>query len=243
MANHLPDLPPRPFKPGAERAPPSFDQSAVRRIQRILSKRANPKTTKKPVSAVSSVSLNPARLDPIHLRSKPLAQLSPEDQLYAKNYGAANIIKRRQRDLKNFKQVHRHQPDTALPLRPVRSVFIDDSAIESDGEGGDVESTPTTPASSRPSSPTSSTVLPARPTIKKSKLKKPREHCKTCNRYFDGPKQLAFHYKSKPHLKKLRNTGDSLCKFCGKVFLSKHNLATHKCHKFMRSETFYKLPF
>jgi len=219
------------------RLPPSFDLSAAKRVKKILNQRNNP-LQKKKVSVRQEGSEHPDGLLPIHLRSRPLPQLSPADVLFAQNNGASNIVKRRRKDLANHAEIFRNQPTRR------QSVFVDDSAIESDGEGGDIVSTTTTPASSRHPSPArlvtttqpSTNTLPVQlPIVKRSKIKRPKEHCTTCNRFFDGIKQLDFHKKSKKHLKQVRNSVSTHCKQCNRFFPSKHNFSTHKCENFLKN--------
>ena len=125
-------------------------------------------------------------------------------------------------------------------------LFVDDSAIESDGEGGDVESTPTTPASSRPSSPVraeaSSSIpvidLPVRSPIRKP----PRPRCECCNTEFSGPKQFQVHLKGKKHKKKVRNSCLSgFCKLCDHFFTSNHDFNNHKYENYMKKRNFINL--
>ena len=218
-----------------QRIPPSFEQLAVRRIKRILNERSTPKPKKPTVE--SSSSENPEKLSPIHLRTDPLPQLSLEDQLFAIQRGARNIVRRREIDLANYKPSFRSQPYRARPRK--KNNLIDDSAVESDGEGGDIESSPTTPANSRPSSPTpTSSVTTAQvntQSIRKTIVKKPRanSHCTVCNIFVSGPKQLDIHYKSKKHKKTLGRSKSSSCRQCNRFFTSYHNLKNHKCANFL----------
>ncbi len=210
---------------------PSIDLHTVKKINHILAERNAPKKKKKVV--VPNIIINPQDLEPIHLRSDPLLPLSPTTELFCHTNGAGNIIKQRRRDQAKYIPTFRSQPPRA------KNSLIDDSAVESDGEGGDIPSRATTPPNSRPTSP----VLPITPTppidlsiqvpIVKRKIKKPKEHCKTCNRFFDGIKQLDFHKKSKKHLKQVRNSATTTCKQCNRFFTSRHNFSTHKCENFL----------
>ena len=217
----------------ASRILPSFEHRSVKKISSILAERNNPRPKKKVV--VPNIILNPKDLDPIHLRSEPLPLLSPTIELFCRTHGARNIVKRRQSDQDNYKPIFRQQ----RPAHP----FVDNSAIESDGEGGDVASLATTPESSRPSTPirtpTPSIRLQVQPSIvKRVKVKKPKEHCQTCNRYFDGSKQLDIHLKSKKHWKAVRNSQSSHCVTCNRLFTSYHNLRAHKCENFIKHPRF-----
>ena len=163
------------------------------------------------------------------MRSDPLRPLSPTLEVFCVNHGAHNIVNQWRRDHAKYTPSFRSQPPRA------RNTFIDDAAIESDGEGGGIASRATTLPSSIPSSPAR---LPT-PTIDlsievlivktKRKVRKPNEHCKTCNRFVNGIKQLEFHLKFKKHLKQVRNSVSTNCKTCNSFFTSKHNFANHKC--------------
>jgi len=200
---------------------------AVDRIRKILRERAEP-PKKKPSTPALGLS-NPYGLLPIHLRSELLPQLSVEDQVFCERSGARNIIRRRELDLRKHKPVFANQEPGPVPPRRSNR-FVDDTAIESDGEGGDIPSSVTTPQPSRPPSPD------RLPPIKKT-IEKPK--CYSCNKTFSGPKQLDIHLKSKKHWKQVRNTS-TLCITCGRFFSSKHNLRTHKCSNFLKNEPFYK---
>ncbi len=160
--------------------PPSSDASSAAGINRILRERNTAKSPKK-VTVVSGIVAHPSGLQPIHLRDDPLPELSIEDQVFCVKSGARNILKRRQSDLDNYKPKFQTQPvgDQGHSPPPIRnrSVFVDDSAIEIDGEAGETPSTPTTPTHSRPSSPAPT------PQVKKVMLKKPRQDStyKDCN--------------------------------------------------------------
>ncbi len=121
--------------------PPSFDPSAAGRIIRIILERNTSKKSKK-VAVVPGVQVHPTGLERIHLRDDPLPQLSIEGQVFFQNRGARNIIKRCQRDMANYKPKFQSQPinEQGLPFPPIRSraIFVDDSDIESDGEGGEI---------------------------------------------------------------------------------------------------------
>ena len=127
--------------------------------------------------------------------------------------------------------------------RPIRAKnrFVDDSAVESDGEGGDIPSTATTPQNSRPSSPayTPSSHISVQLLIKKKRSEKAK--CSDFNRQFAGPLQLIHHLTSNKHRRKIASQRSGHCKICNQVFTTKHNLKTHKCKNFLKSETFYKL--
>ena len=110
---------------------------------------------------------------------------------------------------------------------------MDDSAIESDGEGGDVVSTTTTSAISRLSSrglveaSSSTPVIDLSVRVPITKSSKPR--CYTCDTDFSGPNQFQVHLKGKKHKIKVKNSClSSSCKLCGHCFTSNHNFNNHK---------------
>ena len=185
---------------------PNISPAAVRRIYRILDERENPPSPK-PIVKTGELVV-PHNLPPIHLSRKPItADYHPA----APRFG---LIKKRLAE-----------PPTNLRSRK-KHKFIDDSAIESDGEGGDIESTSATPASSPPSSPRHCPITDLK--------------CYTCNVTASGPKQLEIHLKSKKHLKKARTVKTS-CNQCNHLFTSLHNYRFHKCKNFIEKDSFYKL--
>ena len=213
---------------------PSFDQLAVKKINRIIRERNAPKP-KKTAPVVPNIIINPSDLDPIHLRTDPLPPLSPTTELFCAKYGARNIVKQRRRDQVNY------TPNFCVQKPRAKISFIDDSGVESDGQGGDIPSRATTPQHSPTSSPLPSPPASPSPTqtplpVKKSLLKKPRKncYCKDCNLFVSGPLQLDIHKKSKKHLKQLRNSTSTHCTQCNRFFQSRHNLVNHKCDKFIK---------
>ncbi len=150
------------------------------------------------------------------------------------NTAHATSPNKARRDQSKYKPEFRSQP-----IRKTNPL-IDDSAVESDGEGGDVASRESTAASSRPSSLVHTPKnLSVQVLITKAKttLKRPKEHWQTCNRFFDGIKQLEIHLRSKKHLKQVRNSVRTHCKQCNHIFTSKHNLANHKCENIRKKES------
>ena len=201
----LPAIEPLPVKK-ARKPHPNLGSATARRISKILDERKNP-ASPKPVVKTGKLAV-PHNLPPIHLSRKPItADYHPA----APRFGP---IKKRQAEL------------SANPRSRKKHKLVDDSAIESDGEGGDVESTPTTPASSPPLSPRHSRI---------DELK-----CYTCNVTASGPKQLDIHLNSKKHLKKARNVKTS-CNQCNHLFTSLHNYRFHTCKNLIEKDSFYKL--
>ena len=124
---------------------PFISQSAVRSIQRILNERKHPAPTK-PKPQIKNNVTHPLGLQPIHLSKDPITveyqSASPPDpplrkRIYSKsaNQGSPKTTK----------------SDSVRPHK--KHKFIDDSAVESDGEGGDILSVTTTPTTTPPSTP------------------------------------------------------------------------------------------
>ncbi len=225
----------------ASRVPISFDERAVKRIKLILERRKVTKP-KKAAPVVPNVIINPSELDPIHLRTDSLPPLSPTTDLYCQRNGARNIAKDRRRVQENYKPIFCSQAPRS------KSTFVEDSAIESDGEDGDIPSSATPPQRSAPTSPLH-TLPPTPPRaeelssissiqlpVKKVKLKKPRKnsYCKDCNLFASGLLQLEIHLKSKKHLKQRHNSTSTHCTQSNRLFQSRHNLLNHKCEKFFK---------
>ncbi len=140
IADHSPCLRNQPFL-----SHPSFNQKAAKRIQTPLRERAQPFRLK--TSTVSGNIINPKHLLPIHLRTEPLRPLSPTIAECAKQLGARHIAKRRPRDWEL------HDPEFQDQIRPSlrkKSKFVDDSAVEVDSEGQDIQWTATTPLNTPP---------------------------------------------------------------------------------------------
>ena len=134
-----PDLPePEPRSVAEITKPYTFlSQSAVRSIQRILNERNNPPT--KIREHISSETAHPLRLLPIHLSREPITIEYPLSSL-----PDSPIKKRKNPQPASYRTPSSIRPDYIQPRKKHR--FIDDSAVESDGEGGDVLSVTTTPA-------------------------------------------------------------------------------------------------
>ncbi len=218
--SHLPRPEPLPIKKSTKHHP-FISADCVRRVERILDERRN-LPSPVPKQPILNNLVHPLGLLPIHLSNKPISvEYSPP------SLPNPPIRKRPFQELANQRSSSTIGSDTARPRK--KHKFIDDSAIESDGEGGDVLSVRTTPPNSRPSSPTSRKLV--------SKV-----FCDTCQIYLSGSLQYQIHIKSKKHLRRLRTTEDSISKLCNRFFQSKHNKDTHKCKNFFKSEKFYKLP-
>ena len=122
-----------------------------------------------------------------------------------------------------------------------KNKFMEDSAVESDGEGGDILSVASSPPNSPLPSPLRSSssvnVALARPITKTAVAK---VFYADCNNWLSGPKQFDRHLKGKKHLKNIRNKTTS-CNFCNHHFQSKHNFRFHSCQNRLENEKFYKL--
>jgi len=180
---------------------PSFDSKHLRNINSILAERRKSKS-KKPLPT-----------------SKPLLQIKklpsvPITQRFTKSlYSITRDVYKPTLPFPN--------PQTEQPVRKKgtsknaqerkRSIFIDDCAIESDGEGGDIPSVH--------SSPDRSTIL-------KFVI------CDLCSLEVSSAKQLEKHRGSKK-CRKLRKQGKTTikCNTCNKVFISTHDLLRHQFSK------------
>ena len=111
---------------------------------------------------------------------------------------------------------------TSLDSHPTprkKNPFIDDSAIESDGEGGDIHSTTTTPSNSPPPSP-KYLATPPRPTSTKVScdLCGHTLHQKLLNKHRNSKRCRAIRQFAKPSFK---------CSHCPRSFNSTHDRAKH----------------
>ena len=136
-------------------------QSAVHSIQRILDERNHPVPTKPKVQINNNLT-HPGGLQPIHLSKDPITveylSASPPDP---------PIRKRSYSQSANQQLPKPSKSDSVRPRK--KHKFIDDSVVESDGEGGDVLSVTTTPANAPPSTPL--------PVIEPSSPSTPKRNC------------------------------------------------------------------
>ena len=143
----VPDAPLRPFKEIIKNKP-GIESKTVKSIKSVIREFRRP-SARKPTTVPGTI-INPKLLAPIHLRSKPLRPLSPTTEKFAVQFGAGNIVERRNQDWDNHVQVFE---DQIRPPPRKKSIFVDDSAIEVDSEGEEIESSISTPPHSPPQSP------------------------------------------------------------------------------------------
>ena len=240
----VPDAPPRSFQDIIKNHP-GLEPRAVKNIKSTIRQYRNRAPT--PPKIVSGSIVNPNNLKPIHLRSGPLRPLSPTTEHFAVRYGASNIVNRRKADLASHVQDFPSQDQSEPPRK--KHKFIDDSAIESDGEGGDIQSTTTSPPNSPPPSPqrTEENLSESVPTLSsptnegqnvissKKKIRRavPNSTCALCGVFASGPHQLEQHLKSKNHKKRARRielpNSTLYCSTCNYSFDNFHNFNNHKC--------------
>ena len=224
--------------------PPSPNQKTVQKFNRLL--REHRKPNKPKTQILTGEIVNPQNLAPIHLRKDPLPSLSPRTRTFAIKNGAGNIVKSRELGIKAYQK----KCDLKHRLPRKKSIFVDDSAIEDDGFGGDIKSTTTTPCNTPPEviivpdSPVKPLVLPPNqartqgttqdlPPVRT--IHKPQVTCDICGTKASSKYQIAQHQKGKKCRAKAarlqlanKNLFCSTCKFC---FKSLHDFHNHKCRK------------
>ena len=224
-----------------------ISHSAVRSIQRILDERNHPVPTKPKVQIKNNLD-HPLGLQPIHLSKDPITveyhSASPPDR---------PIRKRSYSQSANQQPPRTTKSDSVRPRK--KHKFIDDSAVESDGEGGDVLSVTTTPANSPPSTPlqvvepsspstpesnTASISLPPTPTqvYHIPRLPDPDKWCELCKLKTTSKLQLEKHLKGKKHKKALLISKSSnptnYCSICNHTFDNRSNFERHDCLNFLK---------
>lgn len=218
-----------------------ISESAVRKIQRLLDERNNPPPAKKKEQITNKLA-HPHGLLPIHLSKEPITVEYP-----SASQPEPPIRKRRIENPADKRLPSTSSFDSSRPRK--KHKFIDDSAIESDGEGGDVPSTTTTPANTPPSTPvreteplsqsnTPSISLPPTPTqvYRIPRLPDPDKWCELCKLKTTSKKQLDKHLKGRKHKKtylisKSKNP-DNYCYICQHKFDNYSNFAKHDCSNF-----------
>lgn len=211
--------------------PPSPNKKTVRKFNKLLRDHRKPKP--KPVIPSCEI-INPHNLEPIHLRKDPLPPLSPRTRTFALKNGAGNIVKRRDTAIKkHIKKVHRQ-----LRLPRKKSIFVDDSAIEDDGSGGDIKSTTTTPPEviRIPDTPAETLILPRTqhlPPIPRITKSKPPVFCDICGQKASSEYQIKQHQKGKKCKTKAARINiankNLFCSTCKSNFKTLHNFHGHKC--------------
>lgn len=219
--------------------PPTPNPKVVAKFKRWLAKVRAPRKPKPKTSPLGFKS-NPHSLRPIGLKSCIIKDHHPIKK--------PTLI--RSKPIQE-----RGQPAQAtIPRR--KNLFVDDSAIESDGEGGDINSVSTTPERTerkihfldalpaiprRPAAPPVVNSDSPAPVIdirtpspsRVTTAPKSKTICDLCDTILSGPEQLKKHRNSKKCRKKANRKSISnkelKCSTCSKAFLSIHNLHTHKC--------------
>ncbi len=192
----------------APRIHPTFNSRNLRNINRILRERRESKS-KKPV-----------------LKSKPLPTIKKlpsvrvTDRFNKTIYTIRNDVYKPARPIPDpsreylndeERENRRQAKQKARSQERKKSKFIDDSAVESDGEGGDVPSVHSSPDRSQ-------------------ELK--FVNCDLCGLEVSSDKQLEKHRGNKK-CRKLRSQGKPTpkCHTCSKIFVSVHDLRRHKVAK------------
>ena len=157
--------------------PSSPNQNIVRKFNKLLREHRKPNKPKPPITNREIV--YPHNLGPIHLRKTPLPPLSPRTRIFAIKNGASNIVKSRELGIKNFQK--KRDLEHRVPRK--KSVFVDNSAVEDEGFGGDIKSTTTTPCGT----PAEVILVPDSPAKSLPPLRLPSTQATTQNRTRDLP--------------------------------------------------------
>ena len=213
---------------------PFISDGCVRRVKRILNERRNP-SEPKPQGTIINNPVHPLNLLPIHLLKKPISI-----NYHTESVPEAPIRKRSIEESANQRHPSTTKSDSNRPRK--KHKFIDDSAIESDGEGGDVLSTTTTPCSTplrfvdpTTTNNTPSIALPPTPTkvYRIRKIPDPEKWCELCTLKVTSKEQLQKHLNGKKHKKavlifKSKNP-ENYCDTCNRAFDNYKNYSTHRC--------------
>ena len=206
--------------PSDKEIPPriiSFSSKAVRKIQSILKERRKAKSSRKPARIRQSSAIT------------RLPSVRPSDRFSRSLYEISLPIYKPPRSLPDQTRTYL-DPDTKGNLQRKKareryrarkkSKFIDDSAIESDGEGGDIQSTQTSPDIS---------IIQDLPIVPRGQAK--FVNCDLCGLLVSGKLQLNKHRGKK----KCRRLADSKklhkCHTCKKTFNCSNDLNRHKIQK------------
>ena len=218
----LPPCPTPKFGTGLH-LPPDPNPQTIRKVQSALRRLRAPKPKKAKV--VPGLIVNPHNLTPIHLSKQPITADHHKESSLKRSINSTSII------------------DSQHISRRKKCRFIDDTAIESDGEGGSIDSANSTPYSTPYNTPPSSpprTPIGPRNSNSKNKFsgKKPRSEflsCILCTIKCNRVNQYKRHLQGKKHQKNLlksKSTNpDFECELCFQEFDNYHNLSTHKCKK------------
>lgn len=99
-----------------------------------------------------------------------------------------------------------------------KSTFIDNSAVEDDGDGGDISSRNTTPEKEKE-------IIDI---ISPSKIKTKSVLCADCGKFVSGPKALLKHQESKKCKNRSKGFKQFSCHKCGRKFNNRHDLESHR---------------
>ncbi len=183
---------------------PSFNSTNLRRINAILNQRRQSKSKSK------SKPVQPPK--PLPTITK-LPSVRVTERFNKSIYNISSVVYRPTLPFVNPNQEEpKRKKGKAKQRRHERkkSVFIDDSAIESDGDGNDIPSTQSTPE-------------------RCSELK--FVNCGLCGLEVSSEIQLKKHRGSKK-CRKLQDQGKTIkCNTCNKIFVSTHDLHRHKLAK------------
>lgn len=192
-------------------------------------------------------------LPKVHLRSRPISKVPAPGKLPFEPLGDYKKLRphapppqsldlhRRTRRLfdnrkKALKSASKKKKQVQAPPPRKSHPLIDDSAIESDGQGGDLDSTTTTPevnVSPEVIEIDSPNPPPPKPIVSALKSKNPRVACDICGHFVSNSHQLRQHQNGKKCRAKTarRNISniDLYCSTCKKTFLTIHNFHNHKC--------------
>ena len=195
-------------------APPNNDRLA-NKLQRMFNDRRSKITKpKKKAPTIDSTIKNPPRFTPKEVFGNSYRLNT--DQTYRPPRTPIEFA-----DNKNQVDDDLYDSIAAQPTKPRRkSVFIDDSAIESDGQGGDIASV----ASSQDCDNQVPSANDIKPLVKPVK-------CDRCNLVLSGPDQLKSHFKGKRCNRRFNHLNKEVqsfpCVYCFKVCSNRHDLNRH----------------
>ena len=185
---------------------PSFNTQNLRAVNRIIKERRLSKSKAKPALPTKPLPTI-TKLPSVSVTERFHKSL---DTITEEVYKPTLPVSNPAQEYLDPEERQEHRQAKALARRQERKKckFIDDSAIESDGEGGDVPSALSSPDRSK--------------TLK-------FVNCDLCGLEVSSDLQLEKHRGSKK-CRKLRSRGKSIpkCRTCSKVFVSTHDLRRHQ---------------
>lgn len=218
-------------EPTAINHPPSPNLKTKARFRQLLKQVHHRKPTKPKPQLPSSINLRsyPNGIRPILVPRASSPPLGPTAQLFKdKEQGRKSVPDTTpQSEIEHFIELDQVE----LPRVPRRKhPLVDISAVESDGEGGDIDSVVTTPEVAPSLEPT---IPRVRPTISKPKIPVFKVTCEHCGTVTSSQKQLRQHQIGKKCRKIQGRRGianiDLVCPTCRKTFPSLHNFHNHNC--------------